>query len=329
MLLDRGHLVREGSVYRLAGPIEALEVPETLHALIAARLDGLSTRSGGSSRTAPCSARPSRAAPSGALRARRRPLEPVLAALVRKEVLVDPGRPALAGARPVRVPAGPVRRVAYEMLSMRDRRDAPPRGCRLPRAELADDDEIVEVLASHYLDAYTVGAGCRRRRRRQAAGARAARARPASARRRSARRRGPALLRPRRRAHRGGRGRGRPAGAGGRDGDAGRRAGCRGRACHPRTRAVPGGGCARPAARVLIIRSGSIRCRDARPGARSEWSEPTTSFARAGGRDFATLAARLAGALDIRQRRDRCAELVEQTLDIAEAPGCRGCSRTR
>ena len=42
MLLDRGHLVREGSVYRPTGPVETLEVPETLHALIAARLDGLS-----------------------------------------------------------------------------------------------------------------------------------------------------------------------------------------------------------------------------------------------------------------------------------------------
>ncbi len=42
MLLDRGHLVREGSVYRPTGPVDALEVPETLHALIAARLDGLS-----------------------------------------------------------------------------------------------------------------------------------------------------------------------------------------------------------------------------------------------------------------------------------------------
>src|SRR5207244_12583071 len=41
MLLDRGLLVQEGSAYRLTGPVEALEVPETLHALIAARLDGL------------------------------------------------------------------------------------------------------------------------------------------------------------------------------------------------------------------------------------------------------------------------------------------------
>src|SRR3954468_12514933 len=42
MLLDRGLLVEDGPVYRLTGEVESLEVPETLHALIAARLDGLS-----------------------------------------------------------------------------------------------------------------------------------------------------------------------------------------------------------------------------------------------------------------------------------------------
>ena len=41
MLLDRGLLAQEGPVYAPAGSIETLEVPETLHALIAARLDGL------------------------------------------------------------------------------------------------------------------------------------------------------------------------------------------------------------------------------------------------------------------------------------------------
>ena len=41
MMLDRGVLVQDGPVYRPAGPITELEVPETLHALIAARLDGL------------------------------------------------------------------------------------------------------------------------------------------------------------------------------------------------------------------------------------------------------------------------------------------------
>src|SRR5207302_7612104 len=42
MLLDRGLLAREGSIYRLTGPIESLAIPESLHALIAARLDGVS-----------------------------------------------------------------------------------------------------------------------------------------------------------------------------------------------------------------------------------------------------------------------------------------------
>src|SRR5205823_11764949 len=41
MLLDRGALAQEGSVYRPVAPIDTLEIPETLHALIAARLDGL------------------------------------------------------------------------------------------------------------------------------------------------------------------------------------------------------------------------------------------------------------------------------------------------
>src|SRR3954470_14278558 len=41
MLLDRGLLAQEGSAYRVTGEVESLEVPETLHALVAARLDGL------------------------------------------------------------------------------------------------------------------------------------------------------------------------------------------------------------------------------------------------------------------------------------------------
>src|SRR5262249_24775539 len=43
MLLDRGALAQEGSVYRPVATIDTLEIPETLHALIAARLDGLAT----------------------------------------------------------------------------------------------------------------------------------------------------------------------------------------------------------------------------------------------------------------------------------------------
>ena len=41
MLLDRGLLVQEGAVYRPTGEIPSLDVPETLHGLVASRLDGL------------------------------------------------------------------------------------------------------------------------------------------------------------------------------------------------------------------------------------------------------------------------------------------------
>src|ERR1039457_6503930 len=41
MLLDRGLVVEEDGAYRANGSLDSLEVPESLHAMIAARLDGL------------------------------------------------------------------------------------------------------------------------------------------------------------------------------------------------------------------------------------------------------------------------------------------------
>ncbi len=77
MLLDRGLLHQEGNVYRPTGPIEKLEIPETLHALIAARLDGLTPEEPEWSKTARSWARPSsrkasRASPSSRSRRSRR-----------------------------------------------------------------------------------------------------------------------------------------------------------------------------------------------------------------------------------------------------------------
>src|SRR4029079_3325780 len=42
VILYRGDIVQAGAVYRPTREIASLDVPETLHALIAARLDGLS-----------------------------------------------------------------------------------------------------------------------------------------------------------------------------------------------------------------------------------------------------------------------------------------------
>jgi tetratricopeptide (TPR) repeat protein len=156
MLLDRGLLVQEGSVYRPAGTIEALEVPETLQALIAARLDGLPAEERQLLQDAAVLGKTftihALAALSGLSEAQ---LEPLLASLVRREVVsiqADPRSPEHGQHAFLQ---DLVRRVAYETLSRRDRRAKHLAAAdHLTAAFGPDEDEIVEVLASHYLDAY-------------------------------------------------------------------------------------------------------------------------------------------------------------------------------
>ncbi len=155
MLLDRGLIAQEGPVYRPVGEIGELEVPQTLHALIAARLDGLSAEERqllqdgavlGKTFT-----RDGLAALSG-LSADE--LEPLLASLVRKEVL---GLQADARS-PEHGQYGflqdLVRHVAYETLSKHERRARHLAAAEHLRAAFPDEDEIAEVIAAHYLDAY-------------------------------------------------------------------------------------------------------------------------------------------------------------------------------
>jgi len=155
MLLDRGLLVQEGLVYRLNGAIEALEVPETLHALIAARLDGLT---GDERRLVQDAAvlgktfmRPSLAALSGITEAE---LDPLLGELVRKEVFSlqadvrSPERGQYGFVQDL------VRQVAYDTLSKKDRKSRHLAAARdLEERWGEEEEEIVEVLASHYLNA--------------------------------------------------------------------------------------------------------------------------------------------------------------------------------
>jgi predicted ATPase len=150
MLLDRGLLVPRGSTYEPAGPIGALDVPETLHALIAARLDGLSADERrlvqdaavlGKTFALDALAKLTGLSPVD--------IEPTLAQLVRKEVLtlqVDPLSPERGQYGFLQ---DLMRRVAYDMLSKHERKAR-----HLAAAALdEDDDEVVEVVAAHYLAA--------------------------------------------------------------------------------------------------------------------------------------------------------------------------------
>ena len=54
MLVDRGVLVQHDGIYSVAGELRSLEIPETLQALIASRLDALSTEQRSLLQTRPC-----------------------------------------------------------------------------------------------------------------------------------------------------------------------------------------------------------------------------------------------------------------------------------
>src|SRR5262249_27718808 len=88
MLLDRGLLVADGPVYRPTGEIETLDVPESLHALIAARLDGVSAEERRVLQDGAVLGKTFSARALSALSGLPEPdLQPLLSSLVRKEVL--------------------------------------------------------------------------------------------------------------------------------------------------------------------------------------------------------------------------------------------------
>jgi class 3 adenylate cyclase/tetratricopeptide (TPR) repeat protein len=156
MLLDRQLLVREGDDYRLPATVATLEVPETLHALIAARLDGLAVDERrlledasvlGKTFTKTALVALSGAAQDG--------LDVLLTSLIRKEVLTIQADPMSPERGQYGFLQDLVRRVAYETLSKKDRRAKHLRmAAYLETTPGHEDDESVEVVASHYHQAY-------------------------------------------------------------------------------------------------------------------------------------------------------------------------------
>ena len=155
MLLDRGALVEDGAVYRPTGPIASLDVPETLHALIAARLDGLRPEERSVLQDAAVIGKTFMPRALAALSGLSEDeLQPLLSSLVRKEVIALQADPRSPEHGQYGFLQDLVRHVAYETLSKRERHARHLAAATYLRSAVADDDEIVEVLASHYLDAY-------------------------------------------------------------------------------------------------------------------------------------------------------------------------------
>jgi class 3 adenylate cyclase len=153
MLLNDGRIERDGDRFRLVGTVEALDVPASLQALIAARIDALPAPERtlvqdasvlGLSFSLPAVQAVSRSAAEL--------VEPMLGHLLQRELLtvdVDPRSPERGQYRFVQ---GLLREVAYGTLSRDDRRSRHLAAARY--YETLGDDELSGVLAQHYVDAY-------------------------------------------------------------------------------------------------------------------------------------------------------------------------------
>jgi class 3 adenylate cyclase/tetratricopeptide (TPR) repeat protein len=156
MLLDRNLLAREGDVYRPTGPIEALDVPETLQALVAARLDGLAPEERRVIQDASVLGKSFTKSGLEALSGlREEELEPLVTSLVRKEVLSVQADPRSPERGQYSFLQDLLKRVAYETLARAERKARHlAAAAHLVQAFGAGEQEIVEVIAAHYLDAY-------------------------------------------------------------------------------------------------------------------------------------------------------------------------------
>jgi predicted ATPase/class 3 adenylate cyclase len=154
MLIDRGVLVREDGGYRLEGSVETLDVPETLQALIAARLDGLEAEERrllqDASVLGRTFTRQGLVAISGVPEAN---VQPLLVSLVRKEVLSISSDPLLSDRGQYGFLQDLVKKVAYDTMSKKERKSRHLAAAEYLRSAL-DEDELVEVVASHYFDAF-------------------------------------------------------------------------------------------------------------------------------------------------------------------------------
>src|SRR4051794_11625801 len=152
MLADTGVLAADGPTYAVVGDIGALDVPGSLHALIAARLDVLPAEDRELLRDAAVLG--TSFTPQGLATIRgeaAEQIEPRLRALVRKEFLTQDTDPRSPERGHYGFLQGLIREVAYGTLSKADRRRKHVAVAK--HYESLDDDELAGVVASHYLEA--------------------------------------------------------------------------------------------------------------------------------------------------------------------------------
>jgi class 3 adenylate cyclase len=154
-LVDRDIVQPVEGVYRLVGDIGELAVPHSLHALLAARLDALDPET---RRLVADAAVLGITFPAEALIAisgrDEASVRAALADLVRREVLSVSADPLSPERGSYQFAQNMLRQVAYDTLSRRDRKTRHLAvAAHLRQAFPGDGEEVIDVIARHYLDA--------------------------------------------------------------------------------------------------------------------------------------------------------------------------------
>jgi hypothetical protein len=153
MLIDRGALQGEDGQYTLSGQLPDLAVPETLHALIAARLDALAPQDRSLITDASVLGLSFTISALQALTdLQTDAMAGHLDGLVRHELLVLDADSRSPERGQYKFLQGVVREIAYQSLAKRERRAKHLSAARY--FEALGEDELAGVLASHYLAAY-------------------------------------------------------------------------------------------------------------------------------------------------------------------------------
>jgi tetratricopeptide (TPR) repeat protein len=154
-LIDRDIVQPVEGVYRLTGDVGELAVPDSLHALLAARLDALAPDV---RRLAADAAVLGTSFPAEALVAvsalNEKAVRAGLAELLRREVLLVSADPLSPERGSYRFAQDMLRQVAYRTLSRRDRKARHLAVAAHMRTAFAGDgEEVADAIAQHYLDA--------------------------------------------------------------------------------------------------------------------------------------------------------------------------------
>jgi class 3 adenylate cyclase/tetratricopeptide (TPR) repeat protein len=155
MLLDHGLVRQEGARYVITGEVEELAIPETLQALLAARLDDLQPTERALIQDAAVLGQSFAAAGLAALGGRSiHEAEDLLDGLIAKQIVAFNDDELSAERGQYEFLQALLRSVAYQTLSRRDRKARHLAAARYLQATRGGETgEIAELLASHYLNA--------------------------------------------------------------------------------------------------------------------------------------------------------------------------------